>query len=161
MESSTKANVAPAGHLPDFVSASPAVAAPAVAQINRELSLLAFNARVLSLAEDPDVPLLERLRFLCIVGSNLDEFFEIRVAGLKQQQLAKLPPTGMTMPGLRALLATISAEAHALVDDQYRLLNDDILPALARQGIRLLRRGDLDRAQRAWVADFFRRERKP
>ena len=75
------------------------------APINRELSQLAFNRRVLSLAQDSVVPVLERLRFLCIVGSNLDEFFEIRVAGLKQQLLAHAPPPGMTLPGLRALLA--------------------------------------------------------
>ncbi len=92
--------------------------------INRELSQLAFNRRVLALAQDPAVPLLERLRFLCIVGSNLDEFFEIRVAGLKQQLLAKVPPPGMTLPGLRALLAAVGVEAHRLVEDQYRVLNE-------------------------------------
>src|SRR5262249_24985322 len=129
--------------------------------INRELSQLAFNRRVLALAQDASLPLLERLRFLCIVSSNLDEFFEIRVAGLKQQLLAQLPPTGMTVPALRALLAELAAEAHRLVDDQYRLLNGDILPALAKQGIRLLRRADLNREQRAWVGDFFHREVKP
>jgi polyphosphate kinase len=129
--------------------------------INRELSQLAFNRRVLALAQDSTLPLLERLRFLCIVSSNLDEFFEIRVAGLKQQLLAKLPTTGMTVPGLRSLLVEVGDEAHRLVDDQYRLLNDDILPALAREGIRLVRRADLDPEQRAWVADFFYREVMP
>jgi polyphosphate kinase len=129
--------------------------------INRELSQLAFNRRVLALAQDPAVPILERLRFLCIVGSNLDEFFEIRVAGLKQQLLAKVPPPGMTLPGLRSLLAEVGDEAHRLVDEQYRVLNEGILPALADAGVRLLRRGDLDAAQRAWVGDYFRREVMP
>ena len=131
------------------------------APINRELSQLAFNRRVLSLAQDSVVPVLERLRFLCIVGSNLDEFFEIRVAGLKQQLLARVPPPGMTIPGLRALLAAVGEEAHVLVDEQYRVLRDEVLPALAHAGIRLMRRGDLNPTQRAWVGDYFRREVKP
>jgi len=134
---------------------------PSNPPINRELSQLAFNRRVLSLAQDSVVPVLERLRFLCIVGSNLDEFFEIRVAGLKQQLLARVPPPGMTMPGLRALLAAVGEEAHNLVDEQYRVLSEEVLPALAQAGIRLIRRGDLDPTQRAWVADYFRREVKP
>jgi len=129
--------------------------------INRELSQLAFNRRVLALAQDPAVPLLERLRFLCIVSSNLDEFFEIRVAGLKQQLLAQLPPPGMTLSGLRGLLAEVRDGAHRLVDEQYRVLNDEVLPALAEAGIRLVRRRDLDAGHRAWVADFFQREVKP
>jgi polyphosphate kinase len=116
---------------------------------------------VLSLAQDSVVPVLERLRFLCIVGSNLDEFFEIRVAGLKQQLLARVPPPGMTMPGLRALLEAVGEEAHALVDEQYRALSEEVLPALAHAGIRLMRRGDLNPTQRAWMADYFQREVKP
>ncbi len=131
------------------------------APINRELSQLAFNRRVLSLAQDSVVPVLERLRFLCIVGSNLDEFFEIRVAGLKQQLLAHAPPPGMTLPGLRALLAEVGEEAHRLVDEQYRVLNEEVLPALAHAGIRLMRRADLNPVQRAWMADYFHREVKP
>src|ERR1700752_1776763 len=99
MESSTKTSFVPTGR---FAAAelTSAVATPAVTPINRELSLLDFNRRVLALAEDPDVPLLERLRFLCIVGSNLDEFFEIRMAGVKEQLRAKVPPPGMTLAEL-------------------------------------------------------------
>ena len=89
------------------------------------------TAACLALAQDPAIPLLERLRFLCIVGSNLDEFFEIRVAGLKEQLRAQLAPPGLTLPGLRALLGIITDETRMLVAEQYRLLNYAILPALA------------------------------
>ena len=129
--------------------------------INRELSQLAFNRRVLTLAQEPSTPLLEQLRFLCIVSNNLDEFFEIRVAGLKEQLRTRLPPPGMTLPGLRALLGVIDDETRMLVAEQYRLLNEAILPALAEAGIRLLRHDDRNAVQRAWVADYFQREVKP
>src|SRR6202035_175779 len=99
--------------------------------INRELSLLAFHRRVLSLAEDPEVPLLERLRFLCIVSSNLDEFFEIRVAGLREQLRVKVPPPGVTLHEMRAIFSRISEEAQTLVAEKYRTLNGQVLPALA------------------------------
>ena len=105
------------------------------APLNRELSLLAFNRRVLALAADADTPLLERLRFLCIAGSNLDEFFEIRIAGIKEQLRAKMPPTGMTLQEGRALLAQVGIEARALIDAQYALLNRDVLPALEQAGV--------------------------
>jgi polyphosphate kinase len=129
--------------------------------INRELSLLAFNRRVLALAQDPDVPLLERLRFLCIVSSNLDEFFEIRVAGLREQLRAKAPAPGMTLHEMRAIFSRISEEAQTLVAEKYRTLNEQVLPALAAAGIRLLRNVDRNEAQRQWVTEYFRREVKP
>ena len=134
---------------------------PPPTPINRELSQLAFNRRVLALAQDQTLPLLERLRFLCIVGNNLDEFFEIRVAGLKEQLRAQIAPPGLTLPGLRAMLGIITSETRMLVAEQYRLLNEAILPALADAGVRLLRHGERNAEQRAWVADYFRREVKP
>ncbi len=129
--------------------------------LNRELGILAFNRRVLAQAHNPAMPLLERLRFLCIFSSNLDEFFEIRVAGLKEQ--IKLNSIDVTPDGLTALEAysLVSLEAHALVSEQYALLNDEILPKLADQGIRFLRRSDWSEAQFEWIRDYFFREVMP
>lgn len=129
--------------------------------LNRELGLLAFNRRVLAQAEDERVPLLERLRFLCIVSSNMDEFFEVRVAGLKEQIRANSP--AVTIDGLTARegLRRVSAEAHALISEQYKHFNEVILPRLAEQGIRFLRRSKWNDAQRAWIRDFFLREMMP
>jgi polyphosphate kinase len=158
-------NGSPAGPL---VATLPRVSAPEDPMqgrdpplINRELSLLAFNRRVLALAQDPGVPLLERLRFLCIVSSNLDEFFEIRVAGLREQLRAKAPAPGLTLHEMRAVFTRISEEAQTLVAEKYRTLNEQVLPAMSAAGIRLLRNADRDEAQRQWVADYFRREVKP
>jgi polyphosphate kinase len=139
----------------------PALETPDASLINRELSLLAFHRRVLALAEDPDIPLLERLRFCCIVGSNLDEFFEIRVAGLKEQLRAKVPAAGMTLAQMRAALGEIARAARALVDEQYRVLNEQLFPPLSQHGVRLVRHADRTPAERAWVADFFQREVRP
>src|SRR6202521_1613593 len=97
---------------------------------NRELSLLEFNQRVLEEAQDPSNPLLERLKFLCIVASNLDQFFEVRVAGLKQQRqsnVSALGPDGMS-PGEQ--LAAISSRVRKMVDDKYRTWSEDLIPAL-------------------------------
>ncbi len=129
--------------------------------INRELSLLAFNRRVLAQAADERVPLLERLRFLCIVSSNMDEFFEIRVAGLKEQM--KLGSQTLTTDGLSAEEAyrRIALEAHALIAEQYALLNDVILPKLRAEGIVFLRRSEWTQEQRAWIRDYFIGELMP
>lgn len=123
--------------------------------VNRELSLLEFNQRVLEQAKDEGVPLLERLRFLCIASTNLDEFFEIRVAGLKQKLEAGSTQAGPDNLSPQESLKLIGARAHALVDEQYRVLNDVILPALAQQGINCIRRGDWTPAQEAWLRNYF------
>lgn len=134
---------------------------PADNYLNRELGLLAFNHRVLAQAEDKLVPLLERLRFLCIVSSNLDEFFEIRMAGLKEQ--IKANSTALTIDGKSAqeVFRLVSAQAHAIVAEQYKHLNDTVLPLLAEEGIRFLRRSKWTEAQRNWIRDYFIHEMVP
>ncbi len=129
--------------------------------INRELSALEFNRRVLHQAKDRSIPLLERLKFLCIVSTNLDEFFEIRVSGLKQRHELGLSPQGPDLASASEVLAEISRRAHALVDEQYRLLNDEIIPSLDAQGIRFIRRTRWTTVQRDWLRDYFHREIEP
>ena len=129
--------------------------------LNRELSLLAFNERVLAQAQDIKIPLLERLKFICIVSSNMDEFFEVRVAGLKERAAVDphhASPDGMTA---KQTLHTAEPRIRALVDRQYEVLNSDILPQLAEQGVRFLRRNHWNEAQAAWVRDYFFRELMP
>ena len=129
--------------------------------INRELSFLEFNARVLAQAHDRTLPLLERIRFLGISCSNLDEFFEIRVAGLKQRlELGTLAggPDGMTVP---EQLTAIHSRAAALVKEQYELLNQLVFPALAEQGSRFVNARTMSAEQRAWLSDYFAHEVEP
>jgi polyphosphate kinase len=130
--------------------------------INRELSLLEFNRRVLAQAQDPETPLLERLRFLTICSSNLDEFFEIRMAGVKQQisfNLTTPSPDGMSA---QELDRRISEVAHGLVDDQYRVLNEELLPALEREGIFVSRRDSFaEGGRQEWLKQHFQREVMP
>ncbi len=123
--------------------------------INRELSLLQFQWRVLSQATDEETPLLERVRFLCISSTNLDEFFEIRVAGLKHKQALGSIVTGADGLTPERVLAAISREAHALVEEQYRVLNKILLPALRRQGVCFPRRSEWNREQVEWISDYF------
>ena len=129
--------------------------------INRELSALEFNRRVLHQAKDASIPLLERLKFLCIVSTNLDEFFEIRVSGLRQRQALNLPPQGPDMLTARHVLSDISQRTHTLVDQQYQLLNEELIPALENEGIRFVRRTRWRPAHREWLRDYFNREIEP
>ncbi len=128
--------------------------------LNRELGQLEFNRRVLALAEDRGIPALERLRFLCIVDSNLDEFFEIRVAGLKEEIAANAPP-GPDGISLQQVFHQVQQQAQDLVARQYQLLNEEILPQLAAEGIRFLRRNKWNSVQQDWVKDYFFRELMP
>ena len=141
--------------------ASSTMQTPPTILLDRELSQLAFNRRVLALAADDEVPLLERLRFLCILASNLDEFFEVRVAGLREQLREKSPPYGMTLQQAQDLLTCIRREVLDLVAEQYRLLNEVVLPSLRQAGVELVRRTAFTPAQHAWAADYFRREVRP
>ncbi len=129
--------------------------------INRELGILAFQKRVLAQADDPGMPLLERLKFLCIVSSNMDEFFEVRVAGLLEQIRAQA--TQRSADGLtpRQQYRAVSDTAHALVARQYELLNNEVIPALAECGIHFLRRTHWNDIQTAWIKDYFLRELMP
>jgi len=129
--------------------------------INRELSQLEFNRRVLEQAKDSTNPLLERLKFLCIASSNLDEFFEIRVAGLKQQAAHGSGATGPDQLTPTEQLRRISEVAHELVGEQYRVLNEDLTPLLAEQGIRFLKRARWNTKQASWVKRYFNRELMP
>ena len=129
--------------------------------LNRELGQLEFNRRVLAQAEDTSVPLLERLKYLCIVSSNLDEFFEIRVAGLKEQIKLGGIATGADGMTARQTLKLVCEQAHQMIARQYQLFDTGIIPALAGQGIQFLRRPDWNAAQQAWVRDFFFREVMP
>ncbi|GGX97417.1 polyphosphate kinase [Litchfieldella qijiaojingensis] len=128
---------------------------------NRELSHLQFNIRVLEQALDDSHPLLDRLMFLLIFSSNLDEFFEIRVAGLKHQLDLGREQTGADGMSPRRALTEIARIAHEQVERQYRLLNEVLIPALQEQGLRFRRRNDWTEAQAAWVRDYFEEEIVP
>ena len=129
--------------------------------INRELGILAFQRRVLAQADDPHVPLLERLKFLCIFSSNMDEFFEVRVAGLKEQILANSTQRSVDGMTPRQQYRAVSDMAHALVAKQYELFNKEIIPALAKQDIHFFRRTQWNETQAAWIRDYFFRELMP
>ena len=129
--------------------------------INRELSLLEFNRRVLAQARDKSTPLLERLFFLCIASSNIDEFFEIRVAGLKQQVAFGSTQSGPDNMSPSEQLQRISDVAHQLVDEQYRVLNEEVLPAMKKADIHCIDRHNWNQKQQEWIKSYFNRELLP
>ena len=126
--------------------------------INRELSWLAFNERVLEEALDPQVPAIERFKFLSIAASNLDEFFMIRVAGLKQQLAGHVEETGPDAMSPSEQLEAISARVHEMVARQYRALTAEVLPVIDRAGARLVATGQLGPEKDAFISDYFARE---
>lgn len=129
--------------------------------INRELSLLAFNERVLAQSSLEGVPLIERLRYLCISCKNLDEFFEVRVSSVKQQMAVSsvsVTPDGLTPADN---MKAIGIRAHDLVDSQYRVLNEVLIPALEGEEMRFIRRSHFTPQQEKWVHDFFTEELLP
>src|SRR5436305_8270602 len=126
--------------------------------INRESSWLEFSRRVLEEASAPENPLLERLKFLAITASNLDEFFEVRVAGLVQQiedGYTEAGPDGLTLIEERD---AISEDIHRFVAEQYQCWNDQLRPQLSERGIRVLGLHELDENARAFVEDYCDRE---
>ena len=129
--------------------------------INRDLSLLQFHLRVLAQAANPRHPLLERLFFLIIFSSNMDEFFEIRVAGIMQK--LNMGDVSTSAHGMRPseVLREISAVTHKAISEQYRILNEDILPALAQEDIRYLKRDELTPEQSAWMKQYFTEQVSP
>ncbi|MFC5522349.1 polyphosphate kinase 1 [Polaromonas jejuensis] len=132
-------------------------AAPVIQFLDRDHGILAFNERVLDWARRADVPLLERLRFLCIVSSNLDEFFEVRTAPHLTAAQSSEQKGVYTAQSFQAL----SAATHDMVARQYALYNNELLPAFERQGIRIISHGARNPAQRRWVKDYFERQVRP
>jgi polyphosphate kinase len=129
--------------------------------INRELSWLEFNQRVLDEALDPKNPLLERIKFFCIVSSNLDEFFEVRVAGLKQQIESDVVERSMDGRTASDAFRDVALRVRRMVADQYACWRSQLLPALAENGIRILDLGDLDKTDRAWLEEYYQRQVRP
>jgi len=125
--------------------------------LDRDHSLLAFNERVLDWSVRGDVPLLERLRYLCIVSSNLDEFFEVRA----EPHLLANQANDRKGPYSVKSFERLAASLHSLVDRQYALYNEKLMPAFEREGIKIMSHGDRDLAQRKWVKLYFEREVRP
>ena len=123
--------------------------------LNRELSWLAFNQRVLDEALDPTTPLLERVKFFCITSSNLDEFFEVRVAGIKQQIESDV--VERSVDGLTAseCFRALNRRVRTMVEAQFRCWREELVPALAENGIRFREVAELDAADRRWLESYF------
>ncbi|MDQ6996316.1 MAG: polyphosphate kinase 1 [Mariprofundus sp.] len=129
--------------------------------LNRDLSMIEFNRRVFEMACDTKIPLLERLRFLCICTSNLDEFFEVRVAIQKQRVSVGSLRVGADGMTASETLRCIHEKVRALVDQQYHLLNTELLPAMRDEGISFLHRSEWNEQQQDWIRKFFQRELLP
>ena len=134
-------------------ASSTVLAMPAL--LNREHAILEFNRRVLAQARRAQVPLLERLRYVCIVSSNMDEFFEVRFADYIEA--ARRRGAGVSSGDV----AAVAAEAHALIDAQYTVFNEEVMPALKQHGIRIRSHAERDEAQRRWVNQFFTAQVRP
>ena len=128
---------------------------PPVVLLNREQAILEFNRRVLAQAQRADVPLLERLRYITIVSSNLDEFFEVRFADVLESTLSEGGDANYSE------LVAVASAAHALIDEQYAIFNDVVMPALQQQGIDVINHADRSAPQREWVARFFEQQVRP
>ena len=139
------------------LSAASTFDAASIKFIDRDHSILAFNERVLDWARRVDVPLLERLRFLCIVSSNLDEFFEVRAVS----HLVAAQNNDQKEPHSPASFEALAAVAHDMVARQYALYNEELLPAFGREGIRIVSHGERNAVQRRWVKDYFERAVRP
>ncbi len=140
---------------PAEVVPAPTAPASTLVLLNRERAILEFNRRVLAQAQRDDVPLLERLRYITIVSSNLDEFFEVRFADYIEA--TRQPGTGVS----RTDLESVASAAHALIDDQYAVFNDEVMPALKRAGIVIVNHAERTEAQRKWVDEFFHSQVRP
>ncbi len=138
-------------------SNTPVMAPEKLPLLDRDSSILAFNVRVLDWASRSDVPLMERLRYLCIVSSNLDEFFEVRA----EPHLESYRAGDVKGPTSVESFQRVAATAHSLVERQYTLYNDVLTPAFAKHGIQLVSHGERNTAQRQWVRTYFEREVKP
>ncbi|NOZ54023.1 MAG: polyphosphate kinase 1 [Gammaproteobacteria bacterium] len=129
--------------------------------INRELSLLEFNWRVLEQAKDDSIPLLERLRYLCISTTNLDEFFEVRVAALIQRAQLGSTQAGPDNMMPQEILNAISTRSHEIVTEQYNVLNNMMFPLLKKQNVRFIRRAEWNNSQEKWLYSYFQEELLP